>query len=148
MPRRLVAARVSPASDDGHGRAVRSSRGGPRWGMRGSGLARVLTLLFALLHLGAPPFASLADARIERELAADPAGVPHVESEGGSSACPRAHPPDCALCHIVVSLAEPGARPHAANDAATTSASSGRAVHGVHAAGPLTLVRPRAPPAA
>ena len=108
---------------------------------------RYLTLLFAALHLVVPPLASVADARLERQSAEASRLVAHVEPEGGSPTCPYVHAVDCALCHVLATLAKPGERAPAALPIATAAAATTQADPGARTTGRLTTARPRAPPA-
>ena len=112
--------------------------------MHRSAVARLLTLVFAALQLGAPPLASVADAWVERDGA--PRATAHIESHG-SPGCPRVHPVDCGLCQVLSALAAPPRRP--ATVPAPPSAVAVRAETrlGVRPGGRVVLTRPRAPPA-
>ena len=111
--------------------------------MRRSGLMRVVALLFALLQLALPPFATVADARQER--ASGAVAVPHAEGERSDS-CAAAHPAHCAICQFLTAAASPAraaTAPPAAGHGAAAPEDSWVSAHGAQ----LTAgARPRAPP--
>jgi hypothetical protein len=59
--------------------------------------ARLLWLAATTLQLVLPGAAAWTDARLQRGAALSSRGASHVESHS-TEQCPRAHPPDCALC--------------------------------------------------
>lgn len=63
----------------------------------GTPFVRTLRLLALLVQLSFPGLATLADARLEREAAAEPA---HVESQSHDCDAER-HPADCAICQVL-----------------------------------------------
>lgn len=115
--------------------------------MRQPRQSRLLTLLIGLLHLVVLPFASVADARLEREIADAPQVTVHVEAQGGSASCPWLHPPDCALCHSLTTLSAPAAQVTVSLASATAPAASITDTEADRARAPSVLALPRAPPA-
>ncbi len=111
--------------------------------MRRSGLMRVVALLFALVQLALPPFATVADAWQER--ASGAVAVPHAEGERSDSCVPP-HGADCVLCQFLTAFAAP---PRVATDA-PAAAPPGIAPADTRVAllGALAdpAARPRAPP--
>ena len=134
-------------SADRADRAVGRQVRGLAFGMRRAVHLRLLTLLFAVLHLVAPPLASVADALVERQSAAAARGVAHVEPAGGTESCPHVHAVDCGFCHALASLAEPAAAPRTALPSAIETVATVGAEGTVHARDRPTAARPRAPPA-
>src|SRR3954454_12083321 len=113
--------------------------------MRHHRVARLVTLVVALVQLVAPTLASVADARLEREIERSPRVAAHLESHSTPS-CPRAHPQDCALCQLIHATASaPPLRgvvpPAIAEVAVAVDAAPGRAAASEHAP-----ALPRAPP--
>ncbi|MFL5575530.1 MAG: hypothetical protein ACJ79S_06130 [Gemmatimonadaceae bacterium] len=109
-------------------------------------LARLLTLLVALLQIGAPPLASIADARLERESERSPRAAAHVESHS-SPQCPRVHPADCGLCQFLTALATPGRAAASVPASAAALAVCPEARLGARTGSRFALALPRAPPA-
>ena len=64
---------------------------------------RIGWLVAAMLQFMLPAFASVADARAERESQTVHA---HVESHGARG-CPRVHPADCIVCRVLAGSAAP-----------------------------------------
>lgn len=114
--------------------------------MRLSWLARLFTLVFAVVQLAAPSLASAADARIEAAGERSPRAAAHIESHG-SSDCPRVHPADCALCHLVHAPAAPAARAGELQFGDSFVAARIEAPFGLHGRDRDPLTLPRAPPA-
>jgi len=108
-------------------------------------LLRRLALILALLHLMVPPLATIADARVERDVVRSGHPTVHVESHG-SPKCPRIHPTGCGLCQVVATLATPPRSQHVPPLVARAVVPPVAQWLGERAAAGSTPALPRAPP--
>lgn len=113
--------------------------------MRRSWPARLLTLVFALLHLTVPPLVTVADARVQESVARSGPPRVHVESHGDSR-CPQVHPTDCGLCQAVATFAVPARVPPVAPPVVVAFAVPAELRLGTETTGGPDLALPRAPP--
>jgi hypothetical protein len=112
--------------------------------MRRAPLPRMLTLLYALLHLLVPPLVGVADARVQA--AASEQLTLHAEAQG-TTRCPGVHPIDCGLCHAVAAFAVAPRHERLLPAAGAPCVAPSETLLGHASSGRFALALPRAPPA-